>query len=150
MVAFLSDGWIDEMDRAARSSASLRRACAEVTMVVEQRIVGGDDDDGNDDAGVTYHLVFDRGQVAVRPGPAPAPTVRFCQDRRTAEAISSGAMAAQQAFMARRLRIDGDLRALLAHADLLAGLDDVFAPVRAATDHDPGDQPEATPRPRGA
>jgi len=138
-VAFLSDEWIDDMDRAARSSDALRRACADVTVVIEQNITG----DG--DREVAYHLLLDRGEVAVRPGRAEAATVRFSQDRPTAAAIASGRASAQQAFMAGRLRIGGDLKALLDHADLLSEVDDAFATVRAVTE-----EPQHTREPRRA
>jgi hypothetical protein len=81
----------------------------------------------------TYHLGVEDGVVRVRPGAAAAATVRFSTDRATAAAVAQGEASAQHAFMTGSLRIGGDVTAILAHHAALARLDDVFAPVRAAT-----------------
>ena len=90
------------------------------------------------------------GTPAVAPAPSEeddATTITFRTDPATATAIATGAEGAQAAFMAGRLRVDGDTRLLMAHQDALRALDDVFAPVRARTDFDlPGSGPiEADP-----
>jgi len=83
------------------------------------------------------------------PGPGPGPgtgsdagsdgsaadrTVTFITDRATAVAIASGRESAQSAFMAGRLRVDGDTRLLMSHQGLIGDLDDLFGEVRAVTD----------------
>lgn len=91
---------------------------------------------GGDTAGV-------RRVAASGPSGAPAiaeaaeGTVTFLTDRATAVAIASGRESAQAAFMAGRLRVDGDTRLLMAQQSVLGELDDLFGPVRAATDFDP-------------
>jgi putative sterol carrier protein len=62
------------------------------------------------------------------------PDVTFTQDRATAAAIASGELSAQSAFMAGRLRMGGDLRAVLDRSQDLTALDDVFASARPTTD----------------
>jgi hypothetical protein len=59
--------------------------------------------------------------------------VTFTQDRTTAAAIATGRLSAQAAFIDGRLRVGGDLSALLDRAAELAALDDLFASARAAT-----------------
>lgn len=128
MARYLSPEWIDELDRAASTSASLRAAAADVSLVVQQEVTGGPGGD------VAWHVVLDHGDVAVRPGPAAEADVTFRQDLATAVAISRGEMAAQAAFMVGRLRVGGDGAGLIRHQRALAGIDDVFAAVRAGTE----------------
>ncbi|HEX2578056.1 MAG TPA: SCP2 sterol-binding domain-containing protein [Aquihabitans sp.] len=130
MLAFLSPAWVAALHDAASRDQRLAAAAGDVSLVVEQHVTGGPA--GN----VTYHVVLDHGRVAVAHGPAPAPgpDLRLVQDHATAVGIADGTGSAQRAFMAGRLRVGGDLRALLRHQEVLAGLHDVFAEVRATTD----------------
>ena len=128
MLAFLSPDWLAAMDAAAQSDPVLAAASNGVTLVVEQRISGAPGGD------VCFHVSFDQGRVTVRAGPAPATSVSFNQDYSTARAIADGTESAQRAFMAGKLKVGGDLRALLDHQDALAALNDVFAKVRSQTD----------------
>ncbi|MGI8756393.1 MAG: SCP2 sterol-binding domain-containing protein [Acidimicrobiales bacterium] len=134
VVAFLSDGWIEAMDRAAGADPGLRRATSDLAMVVEQEVTGVEGLAGVDGESATFHVCFDHGTVSVRSGPASDATVRFSQDLATAVEIVQGTGSGQRAFMSGRLRVGGDLTALLANALVLAELDDVFAGVRAETE----------------
>lgn len=127
MLKFLTDEWIAALDEAAAADAELRQLAGELVLTIEQEVTGGPDGD------VCYHVAFDRGQVAVRPGPAEHATLRFSQDYQTAAAISLGAGSAQRAFMTGQLRVGGDLRVLLAHGEAMAQLHDAFGAVRART-----------------
>ncbi|MCU1455740.1 MAG: hypothetical protein JWN46_3886 [Acidimicrobiales bacterium] len=127
MVRHLSAAWIEALDEAVKSSAGLRAATAEVAFTVQQVVTSADGD-------VTWHLVVDHGEVAVEPGRADDPDLVFTQDRTTAQQIAAGELSAQAAFMVGRLRVGGDLTVLLANQEALAGLEDVFARVRAQID----------------
>lgn len=127
MLTFLSDEWIGALHDAASADPVLAEQTRDVALTIEQEVTGTPLGD------VRYHLTFDHGSVAVVPGPAPVATVRFHQDYATAASIAMGEGSAQRAFMTGRLRVGGDLRALLANTDVLAQLDDVFAGVRART-----------------
>ena len=127
MLTFLSDEWIGALHEAASTDADLAERTREVSLTIEQEVTGGPDGD------VRYGMRFDRGSVAVTPGPVADATVRFPQDYATAASIAMGHGSAQRAFMTGRLRVGGDLRVLLAHGDVLAQLQDVFATVRART-----------------
>lgn len=128
MVTFLSEAWIEALDAAASADEGLATATRGLAFTVEQEVLG------TAEGPVRYHVVFDHGAVAVRPGPLPDATVRFSLDQETATEIASGKGSAQRAFMAGRLRVGGDLRVLLEHGEVLGQLDDVFAEVRARTD----------------
>jgi putative sterol carrier protein len=131
---FLSDEWVDALDAAVSSDAELARRANGATLVV-QYVVEGDVVEGGVVEGParSYHLVIADDAVRARSGPAPDPTVVFTTDRATAAAIATGRERAQVAFMAGRLRLGGDVTALLAHRDLLAGLDAVTEAVRDRT-----------------
>jgi hypothetical protein len=119
---FLSDEWLDAMAAAAD------RATADpgLSLVIQQVVVDGS----------TEHAWFvsaDASRVYVGAGRHPSPSLTMTVDRATAWAVHSGAQSAQQAFMAGRLRIGGDVRVLLDQQSALASLDDVFAEVRQAS-----------------
>ncbi len=129
MIRFLSPEWVAALDHAVAADRPLREATADLDLVVEQvvePVAGGEP--------VVFHVVFDHGTVRVAAGPAASPTVRFTQDEATARAVASGADSAQRAFMTGRLRLGGDLRAVLENQGAIAALADVFAAVRAETD----------------
>jgi predicted lipid carrier protein YhbT len=123
MVRFLSDAWLAATDEAA-SAASVP---ADVTLVVDQTVTDGERE-------VRYHLAVADGRIAVRSGPAPQATVTFRQDLATAWGIASGQASAQRAFMAGRLRVGGDLDALVNHRDVFAALDEALRSVRTRTE----------------
>lgn len=98
---------------------------ADLRLVVQQVVVDGTDGDG------AYVLEVANGSLSVRRGRAEHPDVTFTQDRATALAIHLGELSAQEAFMDGRLRLGGDLRAVIDRAGALAAIDDVFAAARA-------------------
>ena len=124
MARFLSDAWLAQLEAAAR----LARPPADLTLVVQEVVLH---DRGDETA---YVIRIGSGKVEVERGRALDADVTFTQDRATAAAIASGELSAQSAFMAGRLRMGGDLRAVLDRAQDLAALDDVFASARSDTD----------------
>lgn len=129
MPAYLSPAWLDALQDAADSSPTLRDATSGMHLVVQQVVTGGPDGD------VAYHVIVDDGRATVRAGRADDPTITFTQDRATAAAVSRGELSAQGAFMAGRIRVRGDLPALVAQQDALLRVDDVFASVRETTSY---------------
>jgi alkyl sulfatase BDS1-like metallo-beta-lactamase superfamily hydrolase len=118
---FLSHEWIAALDGARIASD------APVSIVIEQHVVDGDDV-------ITWHVVIDDHVAHVRSGPADqAAHVTFVQDRATATAITRGELNAQLAFIDGRVRLTGDVRVLIDHADVFARLDDAWRPVRERT-----------------
>jgi hypothetical protein len=121
VVEFLSDGWIEAMAEAAATAS----VPSDLRLVVQQVVQS----DGTEAA---YSVQVADGRVSVVPGRADSPDVTLTKDAATARAIASCALSAQAAFMEGRLRVGGDLRALLDHAAVLAGLDDVFRAARGS------------------
>ena len=128
MARFLSASWFDEMNTAAGSAKAAPAGSTE-RLALRHVITGGPDGD------VTYLVVIDKGAVSFVPGDDAAAPVTFTQDYDTAVAISKGELTAQAAFMIGRIRAGGEVGLLLTHQGALAGIDDVFEPVRAATSY---------------
>lgn len=126
MAEFLSDEWLDELDRAARAAENLP---VEVRLVVQQVVV----DDQDRSVLALYAVRLADGKATVTKGHLDEPDITFTQDRGTAAAIVRGELSAQSAFLAGRLRVGGDLRAALEQARAFAAVDDVFGTVRAST-----------------
>jgi putative sterol carrier protein len=124
---FLSPDWLAAASAAASGSAALATATAGVRLVVQQVVTGGPDGE------VTYVVAIDDGRVSLRVGNDGGADVTFTVGWETAVAMSTGALGGQEAFTTGRLRLGGDVGALLRHGPALAGLDAVFAGVRERT-----------------
>jgi hypothetical protein len=120
---YLSPAWFDAADRALRADAGLAAASRGIHLVLQQTV----DDPA---PGTTWHIRIDDGRLGLTVGTAEDATVTFRCDRATAVDVHLGRTSAQAAFMAGQLRVGGDVGALLAHQELLAGLTDVLAPLR--------------------
>jgi hypothetical protein len=127
-VRYLSDDWIAALGEAVRDDGDLAHTAADADLVVQQTVTDPAADD------VVYRLQMRKGTVAVLPGPDPEATVHLTSDRATAAAIARGELAAQDAFMQGRLRIGGDVTALLAHQAVFAGIADIARSVRDRTE----------------
>jgi putative sterol carrier protein len=126
---FLSAEWIDRLDEAARSEPVGGSAAVEAELVIEQVVT---DVPGVDE--VRYRLRIAGTTVRVVSQPCGGePTVTITVPYDTAVAINAGDQSAQGAFMSGRLRMAGDVGALLRQRDRLVSLDDLFAGVRADT-----------------
>jgi putative sterol carrier protein len=123
---FLSAEWVDALDAAARG-ASLPDAAAALSLTVEQVVrdaPGGE---------ARYHLHLEGREVRVRRGPAEAPDLRLFTDYDVAVRLQQGEINAQDALTTGRLKLQGRFERLLHASDALHALEDLFAPVRAAT-----------------
>jgi hypothetical protein len=123
---FLSETWLDELDRALRASEDVS---ALSPIVIEQVVV---DVPGRGE--VRYRVRVDGGGARVTQGAGPeSPDVRLTTDYTTAVAIALGTENAQIALARGRLRLGGDVDALVRDADALGALRDATAALRAAT-----------------
>jgi putative sterol carrier protein len=129
-VRYLSPAWIDAARRALAADDALPAALAGVTLTVEQLVDGGPDGTRG------WHIAIDDGRVALTPGPADRPDLRFTTDYATAAQIASGALAAQRAFVEGRLQVGGDLSLLITHQRAISAVDDALAAVRARTTYE--------------
>lgn len=123
---FLSPAWITAMDHAA-AGAPLP---AGAQPLVVQHVVR--EPDGTEVA--AFAVVLASADGGVVEGHHANPSITFTSTRATAASIAEGRTSAQAEFIAGRLRVGGDVRVLLERGPELAGGDDPFAAVRAATD----------------
>ena len=126
MARFLSPAWLDELAAAAGNV----EVAADEAVTVQQVVVDGAD------GPVTWALRVAGGRVAVAGGGLADPDVTLTTDRATATAVARGDLAVTDAFMAGRLRVAGDLRALLRAGGVLGAVDVAFASVRGRTTWD--------------
>jgi len=87
---------------------------------------------------IAYRVVLGNdGAKIVAPGRIAAsktpPQVRFAADYETVAAIASGKLPTYDALLEGRVRVSGDAAVLLAHLELLAGLDLIPPHVRQNT-----------------
>lgn len=127
MARFLSDEWVDALDRAL-AAADPPALDAPLTI---QHVVTDVPERGE----VVYHLRLDAKRCRAGRGPADDVTVSFTQTYDTAAGIAAGTASAQAAFMAGELRLGGRVDQLMAHHTTIAELDDVLASVRADTEY---------------
>jgi len=107
---FLSDEWFDAViERAASTSAD-----PAITMTLQQTVTT--------DAFVVWHTIIAGGVVQVVRGEAATADVRLVTNLATAKGINDGTISAQQAFLDGKLQIGGDIHALMAAREALAGL----------------------------
>jgi putative sterol carrier protein len=114
---FLSDEWVDALGAAAVQAEVDPAATIAIRQVVDD---------------VSWTVRVAGGRIAIDRSPEGA-DVTITTDRDTAAALVRGELATQDAFAAGRLRLGGDLQALLAAAGALSGLEAAYAGVRAGT-----------------
>jgi len=121
-VRFLSAEWLDRLG-AAMSTASPAAALS-----VCQRVTGGPDGD------VEYVLRLADGRVRVEPGPSATPVdVELTADYETAAAISQARLSPAAAFAGGRLRVAGDIGAIVERHESFAELGALLAGMAEAT-----------------
>jgi putative sterol carrier protein len=123
---FLSPAWVEELAAAAEGVSM----AAGEPLTVQQMVVDGSGET------VRWTLRVTDGRVAVVAGGVDDADVTLATDRATAVALARGDEAVPDAFMAGRLRVAGDLRALLRAGGALGAVDAAFAAVRARTTWD--------------
>jgi hypothetical protein len=125
MADYLSPAWFEAADDALVADPRLTEASRGVHLVLQQTVT-------DPAPGLTWQIRIDDGTVRLLAAATEDATVTFRCDRATAEAVHEGRTSAQAAFMAGQLRVGGDVGALLIHQELLGGLNDVLAHLRAA------------------
>lgn len=115
MVAYLSDDWLDRLERALGTVGAPAGAAP---IQVEYQITGWPEGGER-----RYHLALRPpadGPSRVVAGPAPQPAVVFRQDYQTALDVAGGRLAPHAALLAGDIGVQGDPTRLLAWRDMLA------------------------------
>jgi hypothetical protein len=127
VIEFLSADWFSALDDAARQIAP------PAALAPGQRLVLGQEVLDPPGGVVRYQIVVDEHGVRVLCPPEAPADLTFVCDYATAVALAQGATNAQEALMAGRLQLRGDVERFSAARDAVVALGDVFARVRAAT-----------------
>ena len=132
MARFLSPEWFGEVARHGRGRPDGRGEPPDQLLLVLEQVVR-DGPDGE----VRYRVVVTAGGAYIEPpsdlDTRPAPDLTIACDWSTATGLAQGALSAQAALMAGRLRVSGNLARLSGQAVHLVGLDPVPEPVRRRT-----------------
>lgn len=116
MADYLSPKWLDDLNGAARSDDGLRAATAGAHVVIQQVVTDGPAGD------VRYWVRVDDGSVEVGPGDAERPDAVVTQSYDTAVAVSRGDLAVEDALLAGRARLTGDVGLLVRNQAALLGV----------------------------
>ena len=128
-VRYLSSKWITELSREVADSEQLAGLADTHSIGLTQVVTDGPD------GTVTYHLQVGGGEAHFGAGPADPEDVRMEQDWRTAVAVATGDLNAQEAFIGGRIRLTGNQQLLLESQPIFGALDAVFTTVRDHTDY---------------
>jgi len=123
LARFLSPAWLAEMSEAAAGAEVPDGAELTIQQVVTDTPEGD----------VAYVVRLAGGRLALEPGRDPAAAVTITEDWATAAALARGDLSPQGAFMAGRIRVGGDVGALVGVGEALGALTDLFASVRYGT-----------------
>jgi putative sterol carrier protein len=124
---YLSEQWFGEVAAALDGRGGDAPGAAEVRLVLQELVTDTPDGD------VAYSLRIEDGRLALRTGDHGDADVTISQDYATAVALHRGEVTLQDAFMHGRVKVAGNISALLAHHDALAHLDPLPAATRATT-----------------
>jgi hypothetical protein len=126
-VRYLSLDWIDAVSGAVAADEALQQLAPAHEIGFTQVVTDGPEGD------VTYHLQVADGTVDFAAGPAEPEHVRMEQSWKTAVAVATGTLNAQEAFVGGHIRLHGDQQRLLDSQAVFGALNQVFTSVRAET-----------------
>jgi putative sterol carrier protein len=129
MVGFLSDEWVAELNDAVASDEQVSVAASGVRLTIQQVVVGPNGDER------CYTTRVDDGRVELTPGRADDADTTITEDYTTAAALARGETTPQDAILAGRVRVSGDLGALLRGQEVLERVRARFDEVRARTEY---------------
>ncbi len=127
MVRYLSLDWIDAVAGNVASDERLAALADDHEIGFTQVVSGGPE------GGVIYHLQVGGGTIQFASGPAEPEHVCMEQTWKTAVAVATGALNAQEAFVNGHIRLHGDQQRLLDAQPIFGALDTVFSAVRETT-----------------
>lgn len=127
---YLSPEWLAAAAEAIAHDATLREVTSGLDLTLEQTVADGPE------GTVCWHIILRHGHAELVAGPTSDADIRFTTTWDTARAVARGELAAPTAFIEGRLRVGGDLTALLRHQRKLAVIDDVLATLRSKTTWD--------------
>ena len=129
MARFLSDEWLAELDRAVALDEEVASAASGIHLTIEQVVLNDTGDE------VRYATRVEDGRVRLEPGPVDGAHVTITEDYDTAAALAQGAITPQDAILAGKVKMRGDVGALLKGQEVLERVRACFDDVRARTEY---------------
>ena len=126
MAQYLSGAWIEELNQAGATVGGPGPETARPTLLLQQVVTGGPH-------GEVAYAVQLGDRLKVVAGRIPAPDVTITEDLDTAVAVGRGDLSPQDALLAGRVRVSGNVGALLEAQEALSQLAAIFDAVRSRT-----------------
>jgi putative sterol carrier protein len=123
---YLSGAWIEDLNRAAADVDGHASEPGRAPVCVQQVVTGGPDGE------VTYAVRVGE-RLEVIAGRVANPDVTITEDVDTAFAVGRGDVSPQDALLAGRVRVSGNVDALVGVQAALVRLSDIFDAVRLRT-----------------
>lgn len=131
MAVYLSDAWFDELTLALAAAAPLSSPGGDdVTLALQQVVIDTPEGD------LSYWLALDDAKLNVGRGRLVDPDITITETYDTAVAVVRGELSTEAAFLAGRVRVGGDLRALTMHQSRLQQVAAAVAGVRDRTTYE--------------
>jgi hypothetical protein len=133
VAAFLTPEWFSALGAAAQDAGPVPGLATGEVFVLGQEV----HDVPGAGAPVEYQVVIEASglRVVTPPAGAEPADVTFVCDYAAAADLAAGTTNAQEALMAGRLRVRGDMERFAAAREALLALGDVFGRVRATTEY---------------
>jgi hypothetical protein len=120
---FLTREWLEEMQRVADK----------VDVPLDAAIVVAHEVTGTPDGDVSFRFAAADGRLTLTWATTADAQITLLEDYATAVAMATGELPAQQAVAEGRLKLRGDVGALVRNGAAMAALGDLFRAVRAGT-----------------
>lgn len=123
MARFLTPEWLDELQRAADKA----EVVPDADIIVAHEVTGTPDGD------VCFRFAAVDGRLTLTWGTTADAHITLLEDYATAVTVARGELPAQQAVAEGRLKLRGDVGALVRNGPALTALGDLFRAVRDST-----------------
>ena len=129
MVRFLSDEWLAELNGAVAFDDHLHEAASGLRLTIQQVVTRPENSER------CYTIEIDDGRVRLSAGRIESADATITEDYDTAAALARGETTPQDAILAGRIRVSGDLGALLKGQEVLELVRARFDDVRSRTEY---------------
>jgi putative sterol carrier protein len=129
MAQFLSDEWVAELNSAVAGDEQVSLAASGVCLTLQQVVIGPNGGER------CYTTRVDDGRVELTAGRTDNADTTITEDYETAAALARGDTTPQDAILAGKVRVSGDLGALLKGQQVLETIRARFDDVRARTEY---------------
>ncbi len=113
MAQFLSEAYMAEASETLSNDTAFQSAITNVDLTIQFHVTDAPEGD------IDYGLVIGNGSANLVSGEVEGPEVTVTNDYETAVGISKGEINTQMAFMTGKLKVTGNMAALLMHQNVI-------------------------------